>query len=1857
MLEKPCMNVRFTALLAAAALALLPGLHAQQHGLTARPTAGPFLDGTFPEAPPAIPTDYSAVPAFPNLTFLNPVGLTAIPGTNQLLVWEREGRIWSFENDPETTTKTLVVDLSAHTQGWDDSGMLAVAPHPDFQNNRQIFVYYNWRGGIAGGAGDLGPVIGDANTRPPTATPTRDRLSRFTLDAAYQADAAGEYVVIDQQDGTVWHNGGGMFFHPDNGFLYLTNGDDANPGRNGQVIDTGLFSGVLRIDVDRRGGDISHAPTKRAIGEISPEWPRYYIPNDNPFVGQPDALGEFFAIGLRSPHRMTVDAITGRIFIGDVGAESREEISVIEPSDPPGLNFQWPRIEGDTGNLTPPYPGVNKRPIIDYPHGTGDGSCVIGGYVYRGSRFPELFGKYIFGDNMSGYVWYLDESVSPAQKVRLAILPDGPGPNSGNDYRGLGSFGTDADGELYLCQLSSTEGRIYKLERGATEPGEPLPATLGATGIFDDLVTLEPGDPFIPYEINAPFWSDGAEKRRFAMIPAGTTVGFHADGKWDFPVGSVFVKHFELPVDETDPSVTRRLETRVLVVKPDGDVYGATYKWRADQTDADLLDGSLSESVTIATGEWGPLVAGDIGTPALTGSTSRSGNLVTVHAGGTDIWNASDQFHFAHQTRTGDFDEAVRVESVVQADLYTKTGLMVRDSLSPNARHVMALVFPSNAERNNNVGGYEFQYRATTGGNAAAIYPPQPQPTVSYPNTWLRMKREGDTFIAYSGSDGFTWTEYARVTLDLPDSVEFGLAVTAHTAAAETIARFEIGTRRQPWYYPSRSDCLTCHNPQAGGSLGLSTRQFNREMTYPNGVTDHQLLAWGHVGLFDAAPGEGDLPTLAKLHDHDDSAASLQERARSYFDANCSYCHRPDGVQAFWDARYDAAFAEQGIYYGVLVNELGDTDNRVVVPADLDHSVLFRRVNTNGELRMPPLARNQIDEEGVAMLAEWISGLPEETVAAPVGLAATPTSNSSVTLGWSDQSDNEVGFVVERSVEGGAFGIVGYAGEGEESFIDSAAAPFQNNTYRVKAYGTYVQSAPSDEVTVVPNVGTPAPEIQLVGDGTEIFHADLTPDLADGTDFGVVTVESGPATHTFTIHNLGNLPLQLPALVTITGPGAASFSVATPPAGSIAGSSQSVFAIRFDPREQARQDAMVVIETNDPDEPLFTFSITGTALDVGLIAWWRMDEGSGEEVGDVTGAGHAGSFTAPEPVWNPVGYLGGALTFSGEQGQSVRVEPGAALNPSSALSITAWGMPVDWYGNRRILQKSNNDTQYRLLAEGGNLVFDIADVGRLEAPLPTPGMWHHFAATYDGAAMMLYVDGLPVASAEASGSIPAGNDPLYIGTKTPDSVAGDHWSGDLDDVRLYGVALGGAKIAEMAGADLGTGLVGHWRLDQTSGTNVPDSSGLANHGTLTSPHPQWIADGRLGGALAFDHSIGQSVTVPSADPLNPVSAVTVAAWVRANHWIDNGRILQKGSSDNQYRFHAEDGVFVWQLAGIGRLETPLPPANQWVHAAATYDGSRMSIWFDGVEVATAAASGPLATSTDPLYLGTKIPNNSGKNTLDGALDDVRLYARALTSTEIGTLATQGSSLSVTATDAPARRGTGDTGRFTITRTGPTTQALSIPLAFGETGDAALQGIDFISSPHPSSFILPAGSASGTVLITPVDSETPTGTRMVTLILDEVDGYVAEPASATIALEDSPVNQWKIDAFGSLAAAQTAGAGDSADVDGDGIETLMEAALGTDPLTPDAGALPVPRIEEIDGKTYLTSAYRRPRPALAGLSYWHQTGSALGTDWQPAMMLPGYPLDHGDGTETVIFASPIPVSDAPRQFLRLRVTRP
>jgi uncharacterized repeat protein (TIGR03806 family) len=426
---------------------------------------------------------------------------------------------------------------------------------------------------------------------PESNIPTRSRLSRFRVDRdTLVIDRDSELVLIDQLDPSLWHQGGALFFGAEDGFLYLSVGDGGGGDcryANCQRIDKSLFSGVLRIDVDQRGGSVSHPIRKQPRNALTQG---YFIPNDNPFVDS-GQLEEFYAIGLRSPHRMTEDPESGSVWIADVGQEGREEIDVLAR----GANFQWAVFEGSVryGGTMPRQPlGVWTGPLLDLER--TEARAVIGGYVYRGQRTPELWGKYVFGDYANGRIWGLEFSGSGSEIVpgEPELLVDTP--FSWGD--GITSFALDAAGELYFLTLGE-EGKIHRLI--PDESRVELPALLSQTGAFRNVATLQPNPELLPYGVQSPLYSDGAHKQRWMALPADTDVHFESDGAWGFPDGTVFVKHFELALDEREPERRTRLETRLLVAGEGGEYYGVTYKWNAEQDDAVLLEESQVDELEI----------------------------------------------------------------------------------------------------------------------------------------------------------------------------------------------------------------------------------------------------------------------------------------------------------------------------------------------------------------------------------------------------------------------------------------------------------------------------------------------------------------------------------------------------------------------------------------------------------------------------------------------------------------------------------------------------------------------------------------------------------------------------------------------------------------------------------------------------------------------------------------------------------------------------------------------------------------------------------------------------------------------------------------------------------------------------------------------------------------------------------------------------------------------------------------------------------------------------------------------------------------------------------------------------------
>jgi mono/diheme cytochrome c family protein len=227
---------------------------------------------------------------------------------------------------------------------------------------------------------------------------------------------------------------------------------------------------------------------------------------------------------------------------------------------------------------------------------------------------------------------------------------------------------------------------------------------------------------------------------------------------------------------------------------------------------------------------------------------------------------------------------------------------------------------------------------------------------------------------------------------------------------------------QQSWYYPSRQDCLACHTANAGGVLGVKTRQLNRSFTYPSGVSDNELRTWNHLGLFTPGFKDDDLRSFATLASADDASRTLEDRARSYLDANCSQCHRPGGTVANFDARYDTPLKRQALIDGPVLIDQGIDHPRVISPHDIWRSIAYMRANTVGDIKMPPLARETIDQKGMQLLKEWINSmpgrpvLPPPVISPPGGTFAGPVE---ISLTVSEPS-SDIRYTVDGTVPGAA---------------------------------------------------------------------------------------------------------------------------------------------------------------------------------------------------------------------------------------------------------------------------------------------------------------------------------------------------------------------------------------------------------------------------------------------------------------------------------------------------------------------------------------------------------------------------------------------------------------------------------------------------------------------------------------------------------------------------------------------------------------------------------------------------------------------------------------------------------------------
>ena len=491
------------------------------------------------QATPEPPAPFKTVNAFPKLSLKQPVSVVFQPGTNLLLASVQEKpyqpcSIIRFEAkaDVELTQKLLETKDNIYDMTF----------HPKFLENGYLYVGCN-------GANADGKKY--------------SRVVRYTMEtkAPHNLNVDSRLVVIEWlSDG---HNGSAVAFGKDS-MLYVTTGDgtsDSDTWLSGQDLSRPLGK-VLRIDVDHPD-----------------DGKNYSIPKDNPFFGQKDVTWETWAYGLRNPWRMHCDAKTGDIWVGNNGQDLWEQVYLVKKGD----NFGWSVMEGShpfyANRKAGPTPF--SKPAAEHHH--SEARSLTGGIVYHGAKHPELTGHYIYGDYSTGKVWAVRHRAGKVSTPKEIA----------DTSHQIVCFLQDADGDLFVVDHGGTINRFvpYQAPAGLS----PFPKKLSDTGLFASVKGHVTRPELIPYSVNAPFWSDGANKFRFISLP-GTddkgnpaTIDYTNTRGWNFPNGTVIVKSFSLPEDEAKSSDQRWIETR-LMVRTDNEWAGYSYLWNKEQTEAHLVD-------------------------------------------------------------------------------------------------------------------------------------------------------------------------------------------------------------------------------------------------------------------------------------------------------------------------------------------------------------------------------------------------------------------------------------------------------------------------------------------------------------------------------------------------------------------------------------------------------------------------------------------------------------------------------------------------------------------------------------------------------------------------------------------------------------------------------------------------------------------------------------------------------------------------------------------------------------------------------------------------------------------------------------------------------------------------------------------------------------------------------------------------------------------------------------------------------------------------------------------------------------------------------------------------------------------
>jgi len=479
---------------------------------------------------PEPPLPYRTADAFPGLKTTYPITIVNEQGRDGFLLLENNGygpvrhsRVLRVANVTGIGGPEVLLELN--------ESVFDVCFHPRFAENGYLYISANGR---------FGEGRMDFN----------NRVLRYTMDRKTGAiDAESRTLLMEFH--SHGHNGMALAFGKD-GMLYITTGDgtsNSDEWNSGQDL-TRLLAKLLRIDVDHP-----------ADGNL------YGIPADNPFLTTAGARPETWAYGFRNPWRMSIDRETGDLWVGENGQDLWEYARIARR----GENYGWPIVEGghDFHRQRKAGPTPITMPLIEHSH--TDFRSLTGGIVYRGTKFPNLAGCYIYGDHSTGQIWAARQE--GGKLVRDERIAD--------TVLGITNFCETPQGDILVVDYLGNA--VHRLEvQPAHVGGPPFPTKLSETGLFTNTAKLTPHAGLMGYEINAPGWHDGAAAERYIALTPGGRMDFAERGGWGFPDGTA--------IAQTLTVEGKRIETRVML-RQQSEWAGYTYAWNDAQTEATLVPG------------------------------------------------------------------------------------------------------------------------------------------------------------------------------------------------------------------------------------------------------------------------------------------------------------------------------------------------------------------------------------------------------------------------------------------------------------------------------------------------------------------------------------------------------------------------------------------------------------------------------------------------------------------------------------------------------------------------------------------------------------------------------------------------------------------------------------------------------------------------------------------------------------------------------------------------------------------------------------------------------------------------------------------------------------------------------------------------------------------------------------------------------------------------------------------------------------------------------------------------------------------------------------------------------------------